>query len=373
MNAPYQIPKPKNWQDLETLCQAIWQEEWNPTYIKEYGRQGQSQDGVDILGQIINGSEIEFRAIQCKCKAEDKELTEETIKAEVNRAKKFNPPIRQYIIATTFDTDKKLDSFVAELSQQNIKDNYFSIALYGWQDIERLLELHLKVKDWYLNITKRQKPACEIMVNEPSDLTLHPVYIKKHYINKIVKNNQQYNTMDLLGANSINAVVQYYKNEKNVTQLKLVKGSIFHTRCKVCLQLKNTSDVTMKEVRVIVSSNSDSKFFLENEKTNEFNLNILKTINYMQVKEDSVMYDNMADYHPHDAHNLHEFYIEPPQDVDEILLYVRITAIDFEENKEIVFKIKQEFRSVDLENDKKVGEPDSIEPYIEDITEKIGE
>ncbi len=83
MNAPYQIPKPKKWQDQETLCLAIWRKEWNTKSFKMYGRPGQHQDGVDVFGRYDDGQE--FGAIQCKCKEEDKKLTEAIIKTEVDK------------------------------------------------------------------------------------------------------------------------------------------------------------------------------------------------------------------------------------------------------------------------------------------------
>lgn len=50
MIAPTQIMKPKNWQDLEKLCKLLWGEIWNCSdSIKQHGRQGQAQHGVDYM------------------------------------------------------------------------------------------------------------------------------------------------------------------------------------------------------------------------------------------------------------------------------------------------------------------------------------
>lgn len=115
MYAPYQIPRPKNWQDLEILCLVLWKKEWNTKSFKTYGRPGQHQDGVDIFGRYDDGAE--FGAIQCKCREEEKKLTEKIIQDEVDKVKNFKPAISRYVIATTHESDVKLDTFVANLCQ----------------------------------------------------------------------------------------------------------------------------------------------------------------------------------------------------------------------------------------------------------------
>lgn len=53
MIAPTQIMKPKNWQDFEKLCKLLWGEIWNCSdSIKQHGRQGQAQHGVDIYAYV---------------------------------------------------------------------------------------------------------------------------------------------------------------------------------------------------------------------------------------------------------------------------------------------------------------------------------
>lgn len=55
MIAPTQIMKPKNWQDFEKLCKLLWGEIWNCSdSIKQHGRQGQAQHGVDIYAYVEN-------------------------------------------------------------------------------------------------------------------------------------------------------------------------------------------------------------------------------------------------------------------------------------------------------------------------------
>lgn len=367
MYAPYQIPKPKNWQDLETLCLAIWRKEWNTKSFKMYGRPGQHQDGVDVFGRYDDG--LELGAIQCKCKEEEKKLTETIIKAEVDKAKNFKPAIKRYVIATTFDSDAKLDTYVADLCQQNLKAGSFSIDLFGWQDIERLLELHTDIRDWYLNITKRQNQSCEVVIEEPSDLILLPVYKRTHYIHKkpVNKLKPKYNAQDILGANYMQAILQSYQDEVKVTDIKIVTGHIYHSRCKVLLSISNTSEITMKDVRVVVRANPASKFYYERVEKN-LDVTKLSLMQTMYVGNDYVKYHNMDDMHPGDGRYLREFYIEPTQDVEELDLIVRVTAVDFSDEKMFKLVVNPQYYFQECMLDEKVGDPDYIEPYVEPLT-----
>lgn len=60
------MEKPVNWQDFESLCKKLWGEIWHCPSIKKNGRQGQSQNGVDIYG--IPAGETDYFGIQCKGK-----------------------------------------------------------------------------------------------------------------------------------------------------------------------------------------------------------------------------------------------------------------------------------------------------------------
>lgn len=371
MYAPYQIPRPKNWQDLETLCLALWKKEWNTKSFKTYGRPGQHQDGVDIFGRYDDG--LEIGAIQCKCKEEEKTLTEKNIQDEVDKAKKFKPAIKRYIIATTHDSDVKLDTYVATLCQQNLKAGLFSVDLFCWQDIEKLLEQHIEVRDWYLNLEKRKNQSCEVTLEDPTDLTstLCPVYKRTHYVHKttVPKPMPKNDVMDILRGNYIGSLLQSYQNQVQATEVKVVVGEIHHTRCRVKLSLDNTSDVTMKDVRVVVSSNPVSRFFYEQKDDKLFGMTTkLLLMERMIVGDGYVKFHNMEDMHPKDARYLHEFYIEPPQDASEIELIVHVTALDFVDEKVFKLNVSPKYINCDCEIDSKVGEPDYIEPYVEFLT-----
>jgi hypothetical protein len=65
VTAAQEIPKPKNWQDFQRGCVVLFQAELKDPHAQEYGRHGQKQRGIDILGRR-NGDPNHFVGIQCR-------------------------------------------------------------------------------------------------------------------------------------------------------------------------------------------------------------------------------------------------------------------------------------------------------------------
>ena len=88
MKIAQSLPKPQNWQDFETLCKKLWGEIWDCPEIKKNGRQGQSQNGVDVYGMPKNDNG--YYGIQCKGKDEyvHKSFTEKEIEKEIEQRSK---------------------------------------------------------------------------------------------------------------------------------------------------------------------------------------------------------------------------------------------------------------------------------------------
>jgi hypothetical protein len=137
-----QLPPPRNWQDLESLCADLWREEWNDPNVQRVGRAGQSQDGVDICGRLENG---EWAGIQCKSIRADLVIPEDDLIHQVANARSFRPQLSQYLIATTGLKDARLETTCRRITQEHAKTGDFGVAIYNWADICLLLERHPSV------------------------------------------------------------------------------------------------------------------------------------------------------------------------------------------------------------------------------------
>jgi hypothetical protein len=96
-----QLLPPPSWDKFEEICADLFSRIWNDTQLVRYGRTGQRQNGVDIYGKE-NGADS---GVRCKGKRSwpPTKLTIAEINAEIEKAKKFSPALKTYIIATTAD------------------------------------------------------------------------------------------------------------------------------------------------------------------------------------------------------------------------------------------------------------------------------
>lgn len=74
-----QLHPPKLWDKFEILCCDLWQEIWNDPDAQRYGRLGQDQEGIDIIGTLKDHS---HEALQCKKKdiIQNKKISETEVK-----------------------------------------------------------------------------------------------------------------------------------------------------------------------------------------------------------------------------------------------------------------------------------------------------
>ena len=158
----FQHQPPDNWQDFELLCWDLWKTIWCDENTEKHGRIGQSQQGVDIYGQPGNGKKV-WAGVQCKGKENftNQTLTEKELIEEVEKAKKFVPPLSEYIFATTAPRDGKIQKVAREITQLHKSADLFSVTVYGWEDIDALLITHKPklARQWYSDIDDGKSKA----------------------------------------------------------------------------------------------------------------------------------------------------------------------------------------------------------------------
>jgi formylglycine-generating enzyme required for sulfatase activity len=139
----FDLPPPKNWQDFEELCHALWELEWDCPSIQRHGRSGQNQRGVDIFGLPKNGAKI--HGIQCKLKSSSVGsivLTSAELEREVTEAKTFDPPLEHLIVATTAPADTKIQAAARAISDRNAAQGLFRVDVLAWPEILARLFKH---------------------------------------------------------------------------------------------------------------------------------------------------------------------------------------------------------------------------------------
>ncbi|NOJ41056.1 HTH domain-containing protein [Bradyrhizobium australiense] len=156
-----QLRPPQSWDKFEEICADLFSRIWNDTQLVRYGSTGQRQNGVDIYGKE-NGADS---GVQCKGKRDwpPTKLTIADIDAEIEKAKKFDPPLKSYIIATTAENDVYVTDHVNTVSTKHAQQGLFRVTVFGWKELVRrfydypeLLEKHFGI--YTLRQMRREMP-----------------------------------------------------------------------------------------------------------------------------------------------------------------------------------------------------------------------
>ncbi len=150
MKVPFHLPPPTSWEDFEEMLCDLFRAEWNDPHTQKHGRKGQRQYGVDIFGQP--GRKGEWTGVQAKEKdlLSASSLTEKELADEVEKARNFDPPLTDFIIATTGPRDQNIQRKARLITQDHQKVGLFRVHVYSWEEIERLLETHQHIRrQWY--------------------------------------------------------------------------------------------------------------------------------------------------------------------------------------------------------------------------------
>lgn len=127
-----ELPPPKSWDDFEDLVCGLHRTEAGVVNAQRYGRQGQAQNGVDIVIEISATASV--TAIQCKRYAEGK-LSVEHVRTAIVDAEKFAPAIGEFVIATTERRNALLQSEVLKINQERAGKKSFLVRIEFWEDI----------------------------------------------------------------------------------------------------------------------------------------------------------------------------------------------------------------------------------------------
>ena len=188
--ASSKLPPPRDWNEFEDIVCDAAKNKWKNPNITRYGRTGQRQNGIDIVGQpsYLNNR---FAGIQCK----NTEVDLISINKAITEAESFDPPIDEFIIALTSKRDTSLQSTVMRLSQERKENGKFSVFIWFWEDIELELssnsELMEKHYPQFLSRAITKEKILEMI--EDSDLSdwsydsISGVYLYKKDVNLTIK------------------------------------------------------------------------------------------------------------------------------------------------------------------------------------------
>jgi tetratricopeptide (TPR) repeat protein len=138
--AAQEIPKPKDWQAFQRGCVVLFQAELKDPHAQEYGRNGQKQRGIDVLGRR-NGDPDRFVGIQCRRYVEP--LKKAEILKDCKAALAIKAGLKEIIFATTCPSDTKATDAAIEVEREfRAQGHDLKVVIYSWSDLELKISQH---------------------------------------------------------------------------------------------------------------------------------------------------------------------------------------------------------------------------------------
>ena len=135
-----EIPKPRDWQAFQRNCVLLFRADLGDPNAQEYGRSGQNQSGIDILG-VRRGDPKHYVGIQCRRIA--KPLKVEEIEEDCRAALKLSADLKELIFATTAPDDTGAsDAAVFVEKRLQSEGHNLRVVVYGWGQLQTLIAVH---------------------------------------------------------------------------------------------------------------------------------------------------------------------------------------------------------------------------------------
>jgi tetratricopeptide (TPR) repeat protein len=164
-----QIHPPTDWAAFQNLCRDLWADLWNDPNAKVYGRQGQKQDGIDVIGHR-NGI---GPAVAVQCKVKDQRLRRTIKTQEIDdwllEADEGGLALGDLTIATTAARDSSITRYLESLRAARASAGKCPVTISFWDDIQLdladrpgIAKKHLDVIQ-LADIAKSQNALLELM------------------------------------------------------------------------------------------------------------------------------------------------------------------------------------------------------------------
>lgn len=212
---PFKFTPPDNWQDFERLTRILFEDHFHASFMR-YGRAGQGQKGVDIIGKIGTKNIV----IQCKCRDSinsSKKISETEIESIVSRIdKEYDNHIEEIYILITLPNDIQSQNFVAKLNTKRNK-NQAQVILWGWDEIVDRINTSDKARQFYgfnnITSTFKTKKIILILITIAIIICLIYIFLDKYTNNSIEDKNDKNQTNSYLKEvnNTIDKLETAYK------------------------------------------------------------------------------------------------------------------------------------------------------------------
>ncbi len=136
-----EIPKPRDWQLFQRNCVILFRAELGDPNAQEYGRNGQDQRGIDVLGRRFAHGPDHYVGIQCRLIT--KPLKEAKIEEDCRDALTLKAGLKEIIFATTApDSTTASDAAIAVEKKLRAEGFDVTVTVYGWENLQTIIAIH---------------------------------------------------------------------------------------------------------------------------------------------------------------------------------------------------------------------------------------
>ncbi len=136
----HEIPQPNDWQAFERGCLILFREDLRDPTMVSFGRSGQGQGGIDLLGRRDHNPE-HFVGVQCRrLKKHDKP---EKILSDCRAAIALDLDLKELIFATTAPNDVRATVAAHSVEKKLRAEGHdLKVVVYGWGNLQELIGRH---------------------------------------------------------------------------------------------------------------------------------------------------------------------------------------------------------------------------------------
>jgi tetratricopeptide (TPR) repeat protein len=233
-----ELAKPHGDDDFEAMCHSLYRLMWNDTSCCRMGGPGQSQFGIDIIGN--DGKKTV--GIQCK-HYNKKPFTLRTVTDDVALADGAKLDIDHMLFSTTAANKSELVVAVHRLSSQRKSEGKFTVSVDFWEEISGHLRLYPQVGRVYI----RNFPGADVLEIKETTETHFRLYESDRETTEQFQTtilNSQRNFTEQLEALLSREVTPTAKGDeadpKMVSTLDLIRDMIRDGKCFDAKQLLKT-------------------------------------------------------------------------------------------------------------------------------------
>ena len=168
----YNIPTLKSWEQFQKMVCELFREIWHDPHAQEFGRKGQTQDGIDIIGR--KKGESKYEAVQATI---EEPLTDQKVRKDYESSQKLDIELNNFIIASSSKRDAALQKYAIKLS----REGPYPCKIWFWDDlVEKLADYdHIQKKYYPKFIVKSVGSSSEKLIEINDDTTRWVLFIAK--------------------------------------------------------------------------------------------------------------------------------------------------------------------------------------------------